>query len=78
MKPKVDLITDLELNRAVLTVIPTLRLYSREIHRQLGIITQVLSQGRRILVPVFQRLCHSLQRTSGPEAEEQLVQRYLD
>ena len=42
MKLKIDLITDLELNGAVLTVIPMLRLYSREIHRQLGIITQVL------------------------------------
>ena len=37
MKPKVDLVADLEFNRSVLAVIPTLRLYGREIYRQLGI-----------------------------------------
>ena len=42
IKPKIDLIADLELNRVVLTIVPTLRLYSREIHRQLNIIAQVL------------------------------------
>ena len=78
VKPKVDLITNLKLNRAVLTVILTLRLYGYEIHRQLGITTQVLLQGRYILVPVFQQLCYSFQRTNRPEAKEQLVQGYLD
>ena len=53
MKPKIDLVTNLELNRAVLIVIPTLCLYGREIHRQLSIIAQVLLQGHYILVPVF-------------------------
>ena len=38
MKPKIDLVANLELNRAVLIIIPILCLYSREIYRQLGII----------------------------------------
>ena len=37
IKLKVDLVTDLEFNRAVFTVILTLRLYGCEIYRQLGI-----------------------------------------
>ena len=53
IKPKVDLVTDLEFNRAVLTIIPTFRLYSYKIYRQLSIIVQVLLQGRHVLVPIF-------------------------